>query len=696
MKKKLLAITLAVTMALCAPMNISAAWQRDTAGNWQWSESGKLQTGWKQISGKWYHFNWKGIMNTGWLNDNGTWYYLDNSGAMKTGWLLDKGTWYYLNPNGAMATGWKYVNGQWYYLQSWGGMLTGWLNDNGNIYYLDSWGGMATNWRMVNGIWYYMNASGIRETGWAEVGGKYYFLDENGAMQTGIIEVNGKVYYLDVSGAAVTGKVKIDGKTYEFAETGESIGIRTPKPEKAFDESGKKMEVTVDGGISGSGSIGGGGSSSGGSSGGSGGSGDDGGGEVDPPEHKIRIDVDGGTWEDTEEGLHLTTNEGTYLSGEFSMMVIATSYAYIDSQRIGRFEVDDLFAVPEDMKGELGYLPEGLDHSSSSNYKEISLSSAAFEEETGVLTLVYADLDVRCTIRLKISEDKKGITLLGISSDSLIAHELKENEVSFQMDTLPDTAALVRTEQEMRDALADEGITKILIRGQNSENHSTVLEFDSQLVISRSVEISVESSVEWQPSKKWTDKDNALLSIQNGAVVRFTSDGGRSFHIGSSILDPSLIMSTIIEVKNATLEMDGAKFYISSYGPSIEQRMLYLENATARFYNCQWRGNINCTIAIELDTTEGSKSELEIIGIGNEIKDVKKQIISGSPDSTVILPDDFIEFTNDEGQREWTNDPDKLPQPPEETEEPNEPEAEEPASTDTEDLKPAEPISPVT
>ncbi|HIQ58206.1 MAG TPA: hypothetical protein IAB22_02010 [Candidatus Merdivicinus intestinavium] len=59
--------------------------------------------------------------------------------------------------------------------------------------------------------------------------------------------------------------------------------------------------------------------------------------------------------------------------------------------------------------------------------------------------------------------------------------------------------------------------------------------------------------------------------------------------------------------------------------------------------------------------------------IDTSIANVEKQIISGSPDSNVILPNGYTEFTNGEGQREWTNDPDKLPQPPEETENPQEP-----------------------
>ena len=42
-----------------------------------------MVTGWKQISGSWYHF--------------------DSSGAMETGWQKIGGSHYFFTPNGAMA-----------------------------------------------------------------------------------------------------------------------------------------------------------------------------------------------------------------------------------------------------------------------------------------------------------------------------------------------------------------------------------------------------------------------------------------------------------------------------------------------------------------------------------------------------------------------------------------------------------------
>ena len=681
MKKRLLALALAAAMALSAPMSVSAAWQRDTAGNWQWSENGTLQTGWKQISGKWYHFDQNGIMNTGWLNDNGTWYYLDNSGAMRTGWLSYNGSWYYLKPNGAMATGWQEINGQKYYLQSWGGMLTGWFNDRGNTYYLDSWGAMARNWRLVDGSWYYMNTNGIRQTGWTEVNGKRYFLDANGAMQTGIIEVDGEVYYLDESGAMVTGKVQIDRKRYEFAETGESIGARTPEPEKAFDSEGNETEITVDGGLSGGGggfsggsSSGGGSTGGGGSSGGSGesgGSGGSGGDEEEekpePPKPKDNLLIYNGTWQDTAEGIQFTANTGNHLSGGFRLQYNAHEYLPFASIKISSFEVDDLFSAPEEMEGSLDYYPEG-----ESKTKEVDLTSATFHEETDVLTLKYQNLDMECDISLKISEDKKSIIMLGVTSELL--HQTIQapfSAITVDFDILPDTTAFVRTEQDVRDALNNNSITTIQSEG--------VISFTQPLIIDRDIEIFSERMTTWAYDGPKTQE--TFVTIKSGAEVRMT--GGEKLLWTRDSSTPDI---TFLAVENASLQAENLRFWAESGA-----RLLYMENASITLLAVETYKV--SPIGIEMDTVKGSKSSLKIISgdIGAE-----KQIISGSPDSIVTLPDGYEEFINDEGQREWTNDPNKPPQPPEETEEPELPATEKPASADMEDLKPAEPITSVT
>ena len=38
-----------------------------------------------------------------------------------------------------------------------------------------------------------------------------------------------------------------------------------------------------------------------------------------------------------------------------------------------------------------------------------------------------------------------------------------------------------------------------------------------------------------------------------------------------------------------------------------------------------------------------------------------KLIVSNSANTTVVLPGNFVEFTNAEGQREWTDDASKIP-----------------------------------
>ena len=206
----------------------------------------------------------------------------------------------------------------------------------------------------------------------------------------------------------------------------------------------------------------------------------------------------------------------------------------------------------------------------------------------------------------------------------------------------------------MRDALANERITEIIINND--------IDFSAPLVIDRDIQIVGGRKHKLQPADTWQDEEKALISIQNNAKVRFVIDGD-NFSIRSGN-NPNL---TLIEIKNGSLEAEGVEFA----NDDACRRIMYLENATVKLYRCYLGHYNNTEIGIELDTTAGSKSNLEIID--TSIANVEKQIISGSPDSNVILPNGYTEFTNGEGQREWTNDPDKLPQPPEETENPQEP-----------------------
>ena len=174
-----------VLIVSAAASPVSAAWSKDSAGQWIYTNAaGSRVTGWQKISNTWYYFNSNGVMCTGWQKVGGYWYYLRADGAMATGWLKLGSTWYYLRPSGVMATGWQ----------------------------------------KVGNIWYYFNGSGDMRTGWLYIGGKWYFFDQSGAMATGWINVGGKDYYMTSSGAMATGSLNIDGVTYSFDASGACIG----------------------------------------------------------------------------------------------------------------------------------------------------------------------------------------------------------------------------------------------------------------------------------------------------------------------------------------------------------------------------------------------------------------------------------------------------------------------------------------
>ena len=204
--------------------------------------SGRMNTGWKQLTDKWYFFNQSGTMNTGWLTDNGSRYYLGSDGTMATGWQELNGQYYYLDPSsGKMATGWKNLNNKWYFLQESGVMSTGWLDNNGARYYLNNDGSMATGWhtdgsskyylagngavstgwQLIDNSWYFFNQSGAMATGWINPDGSWYYIGNDGKMQSGWLEERGAKYYLSASSGKMTvGWRQVDGYWYYFGGSG--------------------------------------------------------------------------------------------------------------------------------------------------------------------------------------------------------------------------------------------------------------------------------------------------------------------------------------------------------------------------------------------------------------------------------------------------------------------------------------------
>lgn len=663
MKKKWLAVMLAVVVALSAPVQASAVWQKTADQNWQWSENETLATGWKQIDGVWYHFDAKGNMSTGWIKDGENWYYLKADGSMKTGWLKDAGQWYYMNANGAMATGWKTLDSKSYY-----------LNDSGR---------MTTGWQQVDGKWYHMTADGVRESGWTEVDGQRYFLDADGVMQTGVIQVDGKTYFFGENGQILTGRLWVDGERYDFADTGEAAGSKKPVPEKAFDTQGNQTQVVEekptqsdkeDDDNSHTGGNGGWypdidwnpGGSTGGNTGddeNGGGTvnpdpeepdGGDQGGDVDPPKTEDKIIVyeqivDGNvdvtaTWKDTEDGLQIIVNEGRHLSDYFSVSM--SGGCFTDPRYNGieftRFNLEDVFDIDSYIsspaKPRLYYHYTGEESDRTATLTESQFAN-------NILELTYENLDDSFTFRLKISDDKKVITWLGMSSDGIVARENNFVRMNISIRTIPDTTEAVYTEQELRNALSDENIKTIDIRKE--------IDLINQLVINRDVEIAYSTL---NVSNDWQDGNKSLILVENGANVRFSG--------GYISLEPTYIGSewtyanTLVEVNNASVEFGTTTLRVGFHVvPPVD--IIRLENASTKLYQTTFYCYNSLYNGIKMDTVEGNASSLTVISA--DFSELSKQIISGSSKSTVNLPSGFTEFTNEQGQREWTNDPSKIP-----------------------------------
>ena len=135
-----------------------------------------LKTGWVYDEGHWYYLQKSGGFDAridsltvgelvrGWTNDNSTWYYLDSE-------------------TGIMQTGWKQLGNKWYYLRSSGAMATGWYQEGSTWYYLDAENGdMKTDWQYLGNKWYYLRSSGAMATGWFQVNGKWYYAYSSGAL----------------------------------------------------------------------------------------------------------------------------------------------------------------------------------------------------------------------------------------------------------------------------------------------------------------------------------------------------------------------------------------------------------------------------------------------------------------------------------------------------------------------------------
>lgn len=154
---------------------ITGTWKKNATGWWySYSDGTYAKSEIVKIDGVLYAFNASGYIVNGWYKDSEGEYYYSTTSGLKSGWLKISGKWYYLDPedykaykeewlddtyyflsNNAMATGWQLIGDDWYYFNSAGAKVVNkWVD---GVYYLKEDGKMAVDEWIGD---YYVDASG--------------------------------------------------------------------------------------------------------------------------------------------------------------------------------------------------------------------------------------------------------------------------------------------------------------------------------------------------------------------------------------------------------------------------------------------------------------------------------------------------------------------------------------------------------
>lgn len=183
---------------------VKQGWAKDNNDYWYYLDSkSRPVTGWKQISGSWYHFSDYGYMHKNWLDIGNDVYYLGDSGAMKTGWQSIDGKWYYFENSGALVSeGWKSIGGKWYFFDFGFMQSSQWIEDNGKWYYLKSDGSMAS-YEYINGYWLNKDGSWTykHKAEWHKDSKGWWYGDDTGwYAKNATYTIDGKSYTFDGHG----------------------------------------------------------------------------------------------------------------------------------------------------------------------------------------------------------------------------------------------------------------------------------------------------------------------------------------------------------------------------------------------------------------------------------------------------------------------------------------------------------------
>ena len=172
LKKILASVMTAGVMLSFVPtvsMADSAGWKGNNSDGWRYytSDTQYIKSAWKQIWGKWYHFNASGIMETGWLEDKGSWYYLGSDGAALTDtWELIGNKLYHFNKNCAMDTN-KWIDCGEYFIH---GQVEEYCGDPEYAQVMSEYRGKR--------LWRYVGPDGAAYTGWKKVNGEWYHFND--------------------------------------------------------------------------------------------------------------------------------------------------------------------------------------------------------------------------------------------------------------------------------------------------------------------------------------------------------------------------------------------------------------------------------------------------------------------------------------------------------------------------------------
>ena len=209
-----------------------------------------IKNTWRNIDGKWYHFDANGVAATGAQVINGQKLYFNEDGSQVKGGVVknadgtyskykegsgelvtneffttDGNVWYYAGANGKTVTGAQVINGQHLYFNADGSQVKGGVvkNADGTYSKYDA----ATGERLTNEFfttgdnnWYYVGSNGKTVTGEVKIGDDTYYFAKDGKQVKGqtVSAGNGRIsyYYGDSGKRAVSTWVEIQPGVYVY------------------------------------------------------------------------------------------------------------------------------------------------------------------------------------------------------------------------------------------------------------------------------------------------------------------------------------------------------------------------------------------------------------------------------------------------------------------------------------------------